>query len=195
MSYRSLLVSLPIALVGACSTMSPQNPSLGGRAEAVVTQIPGSVNCIQITAAGSSVVATNVDATPGKTLTVQLTQLPVGSVTFSALAFSATCAAVTSSSVADWASKAVVATVSAGQVTPVDLLLEPVGNASVGIGFDIDGGAPDLATGPCVPTNPNPCQSEGLVCGNAFNGCVTVSCGTCAAGLHCCGDTCSKLCL
>jgi hypothetical protein len=177
----------PLLLVG-CTTITPvdDDPSLVGRAEAVINTVPPSVGCVQI-AAGTRI--TNVDTTPGQTVTVQLTRLPIGSVTFSALAFASGCAAVTSSSTADWASDPVTATIAVGQLAQVSLLLKPGGNASVGISFDTD--APDMSHPPdltCVPF-PKSVVCEGLVCGNLGDGCGgTYNCGTCAG--KCCFDSC-----
>jgi hypothetical protein len=178
----------PLLLV-ACVNPTPttDDPSLVGRAEAVVSQVPPSVGCIQITAGTRTVSA---DTTTGQTVTVQLTQLPLGSTTFSALAFAGGCSGVTSASVADWASAPVVANIAVGQLTQVTLLLEPSGNASVGITFDTNNDlatAPDMATG-CVPSKAN-CIANGQVCGNAPDGCGgTISCGSC--GGTCCFDSC-----
>jgi len=179
-------------LLAACTpTTDPaDDPTLVGRAEAVISTVPPSVGCVQIFA-GTRL--TNVDTTPGQTVTVQLTKLPVGSLTFSALAFQSACAAVTNATVADWASDPVTATIAVGQLTQVSLLLKPGGSASVGISFDTDApdlsSPPDMAPGGCVPLSPA-VVCAGLVCGNLSDGCGGhISCGTC--GGTCCFDYCA----
>ena len=187
MRYPALLIT--IFSFAACTGTAPtEDPSLVGRAEAVINQVPSGVGCVQITA-GTRV--TNTDTTAGQSVTVQLTRLPVGNVTFSALAFASSCAAVTSASTADWASAPVVANIAVGQVTPVRLLLEPSGSASVGVDFDVDGGTVSPSPSPsCVPSTAQ-CKLNGQVCGSAPDGCGhTISCGSCG-GATCCFDYCA----
>jgi hypothetical protein len=189
------LVSLPFLLLACTSTSSSDDPTVFGRAQAVINQVPASVGCVQVTAVGSTVKIVGVDTTPGQTVSVQLAKLPVGSVTFSALAFQSGCAAVNASSIAEWASDPVAANVAAGQVTAVSLLLKATGNASVGISFDDGSSNPSPTPTPtpspgCTPSKAL-CTQYGQVCGTVPDGCGgLISCGPCAAGA-CCGDYCA----
>jgi hypothetical protein len=139
---RALL--LPAMLLAACVG----DPEPAGEATATITQVPLGVGCIQIQVVGSRSVVKNVDVMTGMNSTVSLPGLPVGSDTFSAVAFGAGCSAI-SGAAPNWASDPVLATVAAGGVTPVTLAMHAVGGASVGVDFPgsggtTDGGAPDL---------------------------------------------------
>jgi hypothetical protein len=107
------------------------------------------VACVQlVVAAAGNNLTRGFDVTPGQDLVAQLNELPVGNVTITAFAFQSNCAGVGTSH-PNWASSPTVATILPGQVTAVSLTLEPVGDASVGVHFDVDAGAPaDMAAPP-----------------------------------------------
>jgi hypothetical protein len=178
---RSFL--LGILLLAACSLrQSPENSV--GSARATITQVPPMVSCVQIIAAGGLTVTDNFDVQPGQSTVLNLKNLPIGNLTFTAFAYQAACASLAGTQ-ANWASAPAVATIYPGQFTNLSLTLEQVGGANVGVNFDYDGGVdmapvPDLAASPdlsvasdlapaCLPSGASCLGSTVLCCMGTCN--------------------------
>jgi hypothetical protein len=153
---RFALISLiPFLALAACAT-SQHNPQVVGSTRAVISGVPPSVACVQlVVAAAGNDITRGFDVTPGQDLVAQLDELPVGNVTITAFAFQSNCAGAGTSH-PNWASSPTTATILGGQVTNVSLTLEPVGDASVGVHFDVDAGtpSPDMAATPDMAVTP-----------------------------------------
>ncbi|MCA1665306.1 MAG: hypothetical protein LC659_13760 [Myxococcales bacterium] len=142
---------MSIALA-ACHNALPDDGPVG-TVVARITQVPDKVGCVSITAVGSREVFHTFDVIPGQSATLQLGDLPVGNVAFSAAAYGQSCNAIAGAQ-PSWATTSpFVATISAGQLTSLTLTLEPTGGAVIGIDFG-DGGAPPDG-GP--PNDLSPC--------------------------------------
>src|SRR6266542_2469778 len=154
---RWLAICVALALT-ACTRANPDLPGAGlGMVRAQITQVPPTITCVQLVATidGHSQ-PTNFDVIPGTPATLQIADLPVGELTFTAWAYGATCPTIGGQQ-ATWSSKPTPATVRAGEVTPLSLTLEPVGGVDIGINFGSDGGADlgppaDLSTPPDLST-------------------------------------------
>jgi hypothetical protein len=130
----------------ACSTHhDPAGGNGVGRVHAAITAVPPNTFCVRVVA-GSSAKA--VDVTPGATSSVDLDNIPVGLVNFAGFAYGQACAGVTEASQPSYASAPTPAAVQPGQVTTLELTLEPVGGAQVGINFGDGGVPPDMAYTP-----------------------------------------------
>jgi hypothetical protein len=158
------LASLALVVAAGCSLND--GPMLGV-ATATITVVPPMVSCIQITVAGSRTVTRSFDVQAGKPSIENLAGLPVGAVTFTGAAFGQSCALVTGSSVPSWLSDATPATLFAGQVASVTLVMKKNAAANVGVDFvdDGDGGAPpsgDGGPGPVLDLSSPPNADGGL---------------------------------
>ncbi len=155
--------AVPLALIAgigaaACSS-SPAAPATtlgsattpgatdGGHATIALSVVPIGVSCVEIDVAGVRDVANLFSVAPNQPAVLSLTGLPLGSVTFTGLAYPLACSAVTGPVQATWISKPTAATLVAETVTDVALALVPNGQASVGVGFDPDDAGSDGAAG------------------------------------------------
>lgn len=107
-----------------------------GQAMLSVGTIPENVACVVVTAAGEfRGVVRNFDVAPGATLTEALTALPVGTVVFSANAYSQACTSVAKSTVPMWLSDSKTVNLVQGKSTSVTLTLYKNGRAKVTVEF------------------------------------------------------------
>jgi hypothetical protein len=111
-------------------------------------EIPEDVTCIRVTATGEFRSSVNdFDVVPGTTLTEALTGLPVGSVSFSANAYAATCDSVTKSTNPLWISDVKTVNLVLGRSSSVTLTLYKNGRAKVTVEFaDQEDGGTDART-------------------------------------------------
>src|SRR4051794_9994367 len=141
LAMRLLLATVISISFAACNTTSP---TLGpvGRAVARITQVPNDVGCVTITAVGDRTVTGTFDVFGGQSATMQMNDLPVGNVAFSAAAYRESCGAIAGAQTG-WATPyPFYAPITAGAVTSLTLTLEPTGGAVIGIDFGGDGGNP-----------------------------------------------------
>ena len=143
---RFMLATLISLSLGGCAGMFDDDDAslTAGGAEARISSVPPAVSCISINAVGSRSVTNNFNVTAGQSATLRLSNLPVGSDTFTAFAYPTDCSKIASTQ-PTWASAAVVATISNGGVTNLALTLSPSGGANVGVSFDTDGGTGSTA--------------------------------------------------
>ena len=115
-----------------------------------VGTIPDNITCIRVTAAGEfRSVVSDFDVAPGDTLTQALSGLPVGSVVFSANAYSTTCDSVTKSTIPMWISDQKTVNLVQGRSSSVTLTLYKNGRAKVTVEFaDQEDGGTDAGTSP-----------------------------------------------
>jgi type VI protein secretion system component Hcp len=140
---------LPVMLASCAGepvTGSPDNggddQGLVGRATFAITGVPSDGTCLQLQAAGNRVVTRAFDAEPGSSMVFQLDGLPVGQVTFTAVAFGSSCAA-RGGMAPTWISDApFTTTVATAPPALVTLNLVRDGIASVSVGFDDDAPSP-----------------------------------------------------
>src|SRR5262249_31934564 len=104
--------------------------------------------------AGSRTITRLIDLMPGQATTFTLNGLPLGTVTFTESAFGLSCGAVTDSSIATWQSDPTPATLQAGVVGHVDVVLRRNGTANVTSDFQDD-------TPACMPPQ-QICTSGGM---------------------------------
>lgn len=135
---RLVLVTLLSASVIGCTTEGIVDGPVG-TAEARITQVPSNVGCISITASAGRSVTDNFDVTAGQSAVLHLGNLPVGNVTFTAVAYALGCAQ-SAGAQPTWGSNALTVPIVAGQVTNLALTLSPTGGAVIGIDFSSDGG-------------------------------------------------------
>jgi hypothetical protein len=143
-----LLVVFTISIgLAACHSALPDDGPVGN-VVARITQVPDKVGCVSITAVGTREVFHTFDVIPGQSAMLELGDLPVGNVAFSAAAYGQSCDAISGVQPSWSTTSPFVAAIIAGQVTALTLTLEPTGGAVIGIDFG-DGGAPaDLS--PCI---------------------------------------------
>jgi hypothetical protein len=165
-------LALMLALSACSASPPPDDTAAVGSARAAITQVPPSVSCIRLVAAGTRTVINNFDVTPGQSATLTMTNLPVGNLTFTGFAYGSTCALVANDQQPLWASAPTAATIIPGQTTSLALTLVEVGNATVTINFDTDGGVLDMS----VPPDLTSCLPPGA---------------TCKLNSDCCSGTCS----
>lgn len=122
------------ALFAGCGAEPTPSPELTGEAEVALTNKPADVSCLRITVQGTRRDVRSFNLT-GKAV-FRLTGLPVGNDTFSAEAFQASCANVTSTAIPTWLSEPVTERVRAGIVTHVALNMIHNGQGSVSVNFD-----------------------------------------------------------
>jgi len=142
---RRQLALFGVVIALAASTRSNPDSLSGGSGfgvvRAAISQVPPTINCVQLVATRDGVARpSNFDVVPGTAASLQIADAPVGELTVAARAFTPVCAGIGGAQ-ATWASDAVSVTVHAGEVTPLRLTLEPVGGVGVDIEFGSDGGA------------------------------------------------------
>ena len=146
----ALLGFFVLAHVVACNgdQRAQQAASLeNGQALLSLGTIPENVVCVIVTVAGEFRSAVReFDVVPGDTLSQALTALPVGSVVFSADAYSQACSSVTKSTAAMWISEEKTVNLVQGKSSSVTLTLIKNGRAKVTVEFaDQEDGGTDAA--------------------------------------------------
>jgi hypothetical protein len=140
-------VALSALVAGAAASCSSVEPTGQddvedlGEAEVALTNSPTDVSCLRVKVTGTRTDTRSFPLTAGQKVVFRLTGLPVGTDTFSAEAFSVSCANVRSSVNPTWVSEPVTEKVVAGKVTHVALLMIHNGLTSVGVDFG-EGNAP-----------------------------------------------------
>jgi hypothetical protein len=197
-STRTLTVATLALGVSACDRGAGKGDDVGVAVFALST-VPSDVSCLSLTVAGSRPVTLSVDVTPDEPATFTVRGLPIGTDTFTEVAFGSACASVTSASVATWVGDPVVATLVAGVVARVNIVLRHNGQAVVTTTFDTDGdalqpdggaggaGGADASTEACTPIS-QATACSGRSCGSVSDGCSgTYSCGDCSNLTDCNG--------
>jgi endo-1,4-beta-D-glucanase Y len=119
-----------------------------GEAVADLAGVPAQVACLEVDVTGARSVVNRFDVKAGAMPVLSLKGLPLGSDTFSALAYPTACSAVTSAVQATWIADPTQVTLSAGATAKVPLVLHPNGQASVSVGFNPDDAGAAMA---CTP--------------------------------------------
>lgn len=133
----ALLGFLALAQTAGCDgNRSSPGAQPGGRAMINLGIVPDSIACVRVTAAGDDrSVVRDFAVQPGDSVSDTLTGLPIGSVTFSAGAYSQDCASVTKSTVPTWISDEKTVTIAEGKSASVSLTLYQNGRAKVTVAF------------------------------------------------------------
>jgi len=121
-----------------------------GTIQLAIASGPANASCLRVTVAGTSGAPTirTIDLMPGSATMRTLAGLPAGQVTVSAEAFSATCSALGSASVANWVSDPVSAFLTPGMTVPVQVVMRPAGQISISVDWNTSGmGGAGGATG------------------------------------------------
>jgi YVTN family beta-propeller protein len=134
LSTTLAVTALSVAALPSCGDDESKNDEAGSVILALM-QVPADVSCIRVTATGTRTVIRTFSVTPGQATTFQMNALPVGTVDFLGEAFTQACNALGPSSVAPWISDHVSATLTAGTVAQVTLIMRRNGRATVGIDF------------------------------------------------------------
>lgn len=201
-AFTHAAITLSLSLAASCSAPLDDAPDVA-QAVAAITQVPADVRCIDVTVAGANTVTQRFTVTPGASATLTMPGLPIGAVTFVAVAYNLACASVVSTTPSTWVSTGVRAVLATGVSTSVTLPLRRAAAASVSVDFNGDAGTPcgpasaidcdgDLVNGCEVNryTDYNNCGACGVTCGPtaAATG-VTYACvtGTCRPS----NDTCA----
>jgi hypothetical protein len=149
-----------------CSDQGPGAAAEGeltGTATLDITNAPPDGTCIKVTAAGAQTVTKSFDVAAGASSVLALKGLPVGPVSFSAVAFGMPCSAVAASTVPNWISDpSVTANVVVSPPVAIAITMRHNGRAQVGVNF-------------CQDT-----QSDSTNCGACGHDCLG---GSCVAGV------------
>jgi hypothetical protein len=131
-----LVVCAALGLAGPrCGGGGPGQEAVGEVAVALA-EVPADVGCVRITVAGGGrTLAPAFDVAAGAAFATTLDGIPVGTVTFSADAFSGACADVTAATIPGWVSDDVMAAVVLGKQSTVALTLHRNGRAKVTVDF------------------------------------------------------------
>jgi hypothetical protein len=144
------LFALAVVAAGAGCDDDRKAEAEGGEALLSLDTIPDDVNCVRVTITGEfRAVEREIDVVPGTALSESFSGLPVGSVLFSANAFSATCDKATASTIPMWVSEDKTVKIAQGKSSSVTLTLYKNGRAKVSVEFadQEDGGTDAGATG------------------------------------------------
>jgi hypothetical protein len=129
---------IAVALIAnvACSEKSEPEAGQTGVARVSLTNAPTDARCLQITVVGVRTVQRSVDLSPGDTSVLMLRGLPLGSDTFTGLAYGTVCSSVEATAAATWQSDSVVASISLQSVADVSLIMRRMGGqANVSVDF------------------------------------------------------------
>jgi type VI secretion system secreted protein Hcp len=143
-SGRMLASVILAAMSGGCvgDDAPAQDADLVGTATFALMGVPADGTCVELTAAGNRTVKRAFDAPAGSSMVFPLGGLPVGSVTFTAVAFGSSCA-TRASMEPNWVSDAsFTTTIAVSPPALVTLNLVRNGRASVSVTFDDDAAAP-----------------------------------------------------
>jgi alpha-tubulin suppressor-like RCC1 family protein len=139
----SILLAAPLAVLSACSspsssagagTSSASEPT--GQVSLAITTVPAGVQCIQVTATGSTTVSQTFSVTPdaGTVSSLALGELPIGSVVITAQAYSVACASIATAS-PSWVADTQTVTVVGGQVPSLTITFRPDNAATATANF------------------------------------------------------------
>ncbi len=130
-----LLPLLALPLGNGCGR-DQGGPPETGEVMLSMAAIPEAVSCVRITATGElRDRVSDFTVAPGDTFTQSFSGLPVGSVVFSASAYSQDCSSVSKSTVPTWISEDKTANVVQGKSSSVTLTLYMNGRAKVTVQF------------------------------------------------------------
>jgi hypothetical protein len=126
---------LSLSVVVFTSSCAPQ-PAERGEVVLAINSVPVDVACIRVSASGPDrAVSRELDVMAGAALNEPFSGLPLGTVVFTAEAFSAACESVTKATVPAWISDPAPTAVVLGRIASVALTLHRNGRAKVGIDF------------------------------------------------------------
>lgn len=134
-----------------------------GVASMSIVKAPADGTCLQITVVGSRIIKRSFDLVPDQTTVLTLRGLPLGTDTFTELAFAGSCSDVTAASVATWASEPTIATLDAGVPADVTIVLHRNGQANITSDFVDD--AACLPVGEACGTNAECCAGTLCIAG------------------------------
>jgi hypothetical protein len=183
MSMRLLTVvgvSSMVVWGAACGVMKPEEPI--GEARVALTEVPVDIVCIHLTAAGSRVVEkTFTSSLVPQDSVVAMQGLPLGDVSFTGEAYMVPCSAI-SGAIPEWVGGPVNATLTAGAIAQVTIVMKHNGKAKIGVDFD----------DPTCSIAGDACTADNACCGgpNLVASCQSGACAaTCNAGFaDCNGD-------
>jgi hypothetical protein len=133
----------------------------------LVSSAPPDASCLEIQVSGPAGSATPTLVTqleplsPGQSASFTLHGLPLGTDTFSEEAFGVPCSAVTASTPPTWVSDPTTATLQAGVVAQVIVVLHPNGQASITSEFDAGAAPPGDAGSSPIDAGPPPGDGGG----------------------------------
>lgn len=130
------IIAVALLVNVACSEKSDTEAGQTGVARVSLTNAPTDARCLQITVVGVRTLQRNFDLSPGDTSTLMLRGLPLGSDTFTGLAYGTFCSSVAANAAATWQSDSVVASISLQSVANVSLIMRRMGGqANVSVDF------------------------------------------------------------
>jgi len=133
-----VIVVLLVALA-SCSPDHKSDVDTLGQANIYLTNSPADAKCLQVTVAGTSRIDRFFDLSKTQGSLFSLTDLPLGSDMFAALAFGTSCDSVNTNSVPTWQSDPLVVSVSLNEIAEVTLnMRRSVGHTNVSINFQED---------------------------------------------------------
>ncbi|HEY7372757.1 MAG TPA: hypothetical protein VIF57_11395 [Polyangia bacterium] len=140
MRTRLSVCLLAFAACQSAPTSAPGGDDVGVIQLAIAAG-PADAACLRVTVTGGATapIARSFDLMPGAATTRTLSGLPVGQVAVSAEAFSAACSAVSSSSVPNWVSDPVPATLTAGTPVAVQLVMRQAGQITISVDWNTSG--------------------------------------------------------
>jgi hypothetical protein len=172
-NMRILTSFLALSVIAGCSssgngTSGQQGAEDGlGVASMSIVKAPADGTCLQVTVVGSRIVKRSFDLVPDQTTIITVRGLPLGTDTFTELAFAGSCSAVTPSSIPTWASEPTIATLDPGSVAEVSIVLHRNGQANITSDF-VDDAA-------CVPLGDS-CATNAECCTGTL--CIAGACST-----------------
>lgn len=172
--------SMMVVLGAACGIERPDGSV--GEARIALTEVPTGIACIRLTASGSRIVEKTFDAAHGaQDSVVQMEELPLGDVSFTGEAFAEACGAI-GTAAPDWVGGPVSATLTAGVMAQVTLVMKRNGEVKVDVDFN----------DPMCSIAGDTCTADGACCSgpNLVASCQGGTCAsTCNAGFaDCNGD-------
>jgi hypothetical protein len=113
-----------------------------GGVQLLISSVPFNVGCVVINDAASRAISNSFTVTAGKSARLTIGNLPAGNNSFDAFAYPGACP-VAAGSTATWATlSSTTVNILPGTITNLQLTLEQVGGANIGLQFG-DGGATD----------------------------------------------------